>query len=92
MTRTVTKLLTETYNTLGEDYIQPRLLEIWEKSGSGEAVAAEAFVALELASRDVTRTKRMTFARLEDTEPELIAPLFKAAIAITESNTKEKVK
>jgi len=84
MTRTVTKLLTETYQTLGEGFIQPRLIEIWEESGSGEAVAAEAMVALELASREVTKTKRMSFSRLEGTEPDLIAPLFKAAIAITE--------
>jgi len=88
VTRTVTKLLTETYAALGEGYIQPCLLAIWEKSGSGEAVAAEAMVALELASQDVTKTRRMTFSRLEDTEPDLIAPLFKAAIAITESKGK----
>ena len=92
MTRTVTKLLTETFSQLGEGHIQPRLLEIWEKSGTGEAVAAEAMVALELASRDVTKTRRMTFSRLEETEPDLIAPLFKAAIARTESKTKEKPK
>jgi hypothetical protein len=49
-------------------------------------------VALELASRDVTKTRRMTFSRLEETEPDLIAPLFKAAIARTESKTKEKPK
>jgi len=88
MTRTVTKLLTETYQTLGEGFIQPRLLEIWEKSGSGEALAAEAMVALELASRDVTKTRRMTFSRLEDTEPDLIKPLFEAAIKITERKGK----
>jgi len=88
MTRTVTKLLTETYSQLGEGFIQTRLLEIWEKSGSGEAVAAEAMVALELASRDVTKTRRMTFSRLEDLAPDLIKPLFEAAIKITERKAK----
>jgi len=39
-------------------------------------------------NQDVTKTRRMTFSRLEDTEPDLIAPLFKAAIAITESKGK----
>ena len=53
--------------------------------GSGEAVAAEAMVALELASCDVTKTRHLTFSRLEDLAPDLIAPLFKAAIAITEA-------
>ncbi len=85
MTRTVTKLLKETYAALGDDFIQPTLLGLWEKSGSGEAVAAEAFVALELASREVTRAKRMTFARLEDTDPDMMRPLFEAAINITET-------
>ena len=85
MTRTVTKLLQNTYAALGEVYIQPTLLDLWEKSGSGEAVAAEAFVALELAAHDVMQTRNMTFARLEDTDPKMIKPLFEAAITITET-------
>ena len=90
MTRTVTRLLQETYAALGETYIQPTLLGLWKKSGSGEAVAAEALVALELASKYVMKTKRMTFSRLEDIEnesngPDLIKPLFEAAITITET-------
>lgn len=85
MTRTVTKLLQETYAALDDAFIQPTLLKLWEKSGSGEAVAAEALVALELASKDVMRTKRMTFSRLEDTDPKMIKPLFEAAITITET-------
>lgn len=55
MTRTVTKLLQETYT------------------------------ALELAARDVMQTRNMTFARLEDTDPKMIKPLFEAAITITET-------
>ena len=88
MTRPVTKLLSETHATLGDGYIRPRLLEIWEASGCGEAVATEAMVALELASQDLTKTRNISFSRLEDTEPDLIAPLFKAAIAITEAKGK----
>ena len=88
MTRTVTKLLRETYAALGQtkrdEFIQPTLLQVWVNSGSGEAVAAEAMVALELASKDLMRTKRMTFSRLEDTDPDMIKPLFEAAIIITE--------
>ena len=84
MTRTVTKLLRETYTALDDGFIQPTLLSVWEKSGSGEAVAAEAFVALELASREVMQTKNMCFARLEDTDPDMIKPLFEAAIILTE--------
>ncbi len=90
MTRTVTKLLQDTYAALDDAFIQPTLLGLWEKSGSGEAVAAEALVALELASKDVMKTKRMTFSRLEDIEkesngPDLIKSLFEAAITITET-------
>lgn len=90
MTRTVTKLLQETYAALDDAFIQPTLLELWERSGSGEAVAAEAFVALELAAREVMKTKRMTYSRLEDIQkesdgPDMIKPLFEAAITITEN-------
>ena len=90
MTRTVTKLLQQTYAALDDGFIQPTLLQLWEKSGSGEAVAAEAMVALELASKDVMQTKRMTFSRLEDIQkedngPDMIKPLFEAAITITET-------
>lgn len=90
LNRTASRLLSDTYAALGENYIQPTLLGIWEKSGSGDAVAAEALVALELAAKDVAKTKRITFARLEDSEPDLIKPLFEAAIVITESRTKQK--
>lgn len=89
LNRTASRLLEQTYSALGEGYIQPTLLGLWEKSGSGEAVAAEAMVALELAAKDVAQTKRVTFARLEETDPDLIKPLFEAAIAITESKTKQ---
>lgn len=85
MSRAVTKLLRTTFAALGDDFIQPTLLKIWEDSGSGEAVAAEAFVALELASKDVMRTKRMTYSRLENSDPEMIKPLFEAAITITKN-------
>jgi len=90
LVRTVSRLLSQTYCALGDAYIQTCLLEVWEKSESGEAVAAEAFVALERASRQLTRDKHMTFARLEDTEPNLIKPLFEAAITITEAKSKVK--
>ena len=86
MTRTVTKLLRDTYAALDDGFIQPTLLQLWEESGSGEAVAAEAMVALELASRDVMKTKRMTFSRLEDSDPDMIKPLFEAAITITKKS------
>ena len=84
MTRTVTKLLQQTYAALDDGFIQPTLLRVWVDSGSGVAVAAEAFVALELAAREVMQTRNMTFARLEDTDPDKIKPLFEAAITITE--------
>ncbi len=94
MTRTVTKLLQDTYaahdSAGGEVYIRPTLLDVWEKSGSGEAVAAEAFVALELAAREVMKTERITYSRLEDIQkeedgPDMIKPLFEAAIIRTQS-------
>lgn len=85
LNRTASRLLEQTYSELGEGYIQPTLLAIWESSGSGDAVAAEAFVALELAAKDIAKTRRMTFSRLENTEPDLVKPMFQAAIAITES-------
>ncbi|WP_026941040.1 hypothetical protein [Hellea balneolensis] len=85
LNRTASRLLEQTYSELREGYIQPTLLAIWESSGSGDAIAAEAMVGLELAAKDVAKTKRMTFSRLEETEPDLIKPMFQAAIAITES-------
>jgi len=85
MKRIVSRLLYETYCELGDGHIQDCLLVIWERLGNGEAVAAEAFVALECAARDVTQTKRMTFARLEDTELDLLKALFERAIDTTES-------
>ena len=83
--RTVSQLLYETYCELGDSFIQDCLLAIWERQGNGETVAAEAFVALECAAQDITQTKRVTFARLEDTEPDLVKALFERAIEITES-------
>ena len=90
--RTVSRLLYETYSTLGDSFIQDCLLVVWERQGNGEAVAAEAFVALECAARDVTQNKRITFAKLEDTEPDLIKALFKRAIEITESKLPAKAR
>ncbi|MEE9354999.1 MAG: hypothetical protein V3U75_05360 [Methylococcaceae bacterium] len=83
--RTVSRLLYETYCELGDSFIQDCLLAIWERQGNWESVAAEAFVALECAARDVTQTKQMTFARLEDKEPDMVKALFERAIETTES-------
>jgi len=90
--RTVSRLLFETYSTLGDSFIQDCLLAVWQRQGNGEAVAAEAFVALECAAQDVTQNKRMTFAMLEDRSPDLIKALFERAIEITESKLPAKAR
>ncbi|MCF6221812.1 MAG: hypothetical protein L3J65_11935 [Robiginitomaculum sp.] len=90
--RTVSRLLFETYSTLDNSFIQDCLLAVWERRGNGEAVAAEAFVALECSAPDVTHNKRMTFAKLEDRSPDLIKALFERAIEITESKSPAKAR
>lgn len=92
--RTVSKLLAETYRLFCEQdgTIHDALYDVWEASRSGEPVICEAFVALEQASRVVSDDRRMTYVRLEDTEPELIKTMFAQAITITESKTRTKAR
>ena len=86
--RSVSKLLADTYSRFCASeggYITDCIYEVWESTRSGEAVICEAFVSLEKAAREITKTRRITFCQVEDDTPESIPSLFRAAIAMTES-------
>ena len=84
--RASSAMLREIYFGLSDSHIQDAALKIWKKkNGNSEAVAAEAFVALERASQDVTEERRMTFAIFEDKQPGDLKHLFARAIQITEA-------
>lgn len=86
--RTVSKLLADTYSRLCASeggYITDCVYDAWEATRSGEAVICEAFVSLEKAAREITKTRRVTFCQVEDDTPESIPSLFRAAIAMTDS-------
>lgn len=88
--RTASKLLADAYSRLcaSEDgYIGECVFDTWKASSSGEGVICDAFVSLEKAARSVTKTRRMTFSKLEEEDPDSIPSLFSTAIALTERNT-----
>jgi len=86
--RTVSKLLADSYSRLcaSEDgHITGCIYDAWDAAKCGEAVICEAFVSLEKAAREITKTRRVTFCDVETNDPDSIPSLFRAAIAMTES-------
>ena len=67
--RTVSKLLKQAFETSGSASIGEAFYDVWKSSNSGEAVAAEGFVALENAARQVSQQKRMSLSVFEDQFP-----------------------